>query len=95
MNPLAQIEHVKSRLSKAGEYVPTVREIENIWRDAGCSKSTARKMVAMYRSYEETGEMPVESPLVTDEEEAVAALKALADSITATTIRQITKKVFK
>jgi HK97 family phage prohead protease len=94
MNPLAQIEHVKSRLSKAGEYVPTVREIENIWRDAGCSKSTARKMVAMYRSYEETGEMPVESPLVTDEEEAVAALKALADSITATTIRQITKKVF-
>jgi len=41
MNPLAQIEAVKSRLSATGEYVPTTREFERILRDAGCSKKTA------------------------------------------------------
>ncbi len=41
MNPLAQIEAVKSRLSADGEYVPTAREFERILRDAGCSKKTA------------------------------------------------------
>lgn len=41
MNPLAQIEAVKSRLSAAGEYVPTTREFEHILRNAGCSKKTA------------------------------------------------------
>jgi len=41
MNPLAQIEAIKSRLSACGEYVPTTREFEHILREAGCSKKTA------------------------------------------------------
>ena len=41
MNPLAQIEAVKSRLSATGEYVPTTREFEHILRNAGCSQKTA------------------------------------------------------
>lgn len=41
MNPLAQIEAIKSRLSASGEYVPTTREFERILRNAGCSKKTA------------------------------------------------------
>lgn len=41
MNPLAQVEAVKSRLSVNGEYVPTTREFERILRNAGCSKKTA------------------------------------------------------
>jgi HK97 family phage prohead protease len=82
MNPLAEVVHAKSRLSGNGEYVPTVREIERIWREAGCSKSVAKRMVAMYRSYEESGG-PDESPSVAGEAEA---LKKLAEQIAATAI---------
>lgn len=88
MNPLAQVAHVKSGLSARGEYVPTIREIERIWRDAGCSKAVARKMVAMYRDYEESGETPDDSPLVTGESDPAAAARALADKIMADCIRQ-------
>lgn len=46
MNPLAQVEGVKSRLSSGGEYVPTEREFERILRDAGCSRKVATTLVA-------------------------------------------------
>ncbi len=42
MNPLAQVAHVKSQLSAAGEYVPTPREFEQTLRDVGCSQMVAK-----------------------------------------------------
>lgn len=45
MNPLAQVAHAKSRLSEIGEYVPTLKEFERILREAGCSRSTAKRLV--------------------------------------------------
>ncbi len=47
MNPLAQIESVKSRLSLDGEYVPTERELEELLhREIGCSKTVACGMAS-------------------------------------------------
>lgn len=46
MNPLAQVEAVKARLSRDGEYVPTEREFERLLRDAGCSRKVATILVA-------------------------------------------------
>lgn len=47
MNPLARVEAVKTRLSAAGEYVPTPRELENEFRRMGCSKSISRRLVSL------------------------------------------------
>jgi HK97 family phage prohead protease len=46
MNPLAQVAHVKSQLSERGEYVPSVRQFEDILRDVGCTRSVAKRMIA-------------------------------------------------
>jgi HK97 family phage prohead protease len=46
MNPLAQVAHVKSQLSAAGEYVPTPRDFERILRDVGCSRMVAKTILA-------------------------------------------------
>lgn len=46
MNPLARVEHVKARLSADGEYVPLPRELERMFRDAGCSKAVARGLMS-------------------------------------------------
>lgn len=46
MNPLAQIIHVKTRLSERGEYVPSIREFENILRDVGCSIDVSKRIIA-------------------------------------------------
>jgi HK97 family phage prohead protease len=46
MNPLAQVEAVKARLSRDGEYVPTERELEARLRDAGLSRKTAQIIIA-------------------------------------------------
>lgn len=46
MNPLAQVAAVKTRTSATGEYVPAPKEIERHFRDMGCSKRTARQLVA-------------------------------------------------
>lgn len=48
MNPLARVEGVKSRLSAAGEYVPTQREFERLLRDAGCSRKLAEIIAAKF-----------------------------------------------
>ena len=87
MNPLAQIAHVKSQLSAAGEYVPTAREFERTLRDVGCSKSIARRIVALIRDLDESGEKPGSS-LVVPAEPETEALKALAEKITADAIRR-------
>ena len=47
MNPLAQVESVKARLSHAGEYVPTTREFERMLRDVGCTQLTAKRMISI------------------------------------------------
>jgi HK97 family phage prohead protease len=46
MNPMAQVAHVKARLSERGEYVPTLREFESLLRDVGCSKTVAKRIIA-------------------------------------------------
>ena len=53
MNPLAQVAHVKSQLSAAGEYVPTPREWERILRDVGCSRSVAKTLMSRMFDAEE------------------------------------------
>ncbi len=45
MNPLAEVESAKARLSSRGEYVPTVRQFEHMLRDVGCSQSVAKSVV--------------------------------------------------
>jgi HK97 family phage prohead protease len=87
MNPLATIQHVKSRLSAAGEYVPTIKEFERILRNAGCSASVAKTISYKLRNLEdESDEMPDEAPRK-EEDDVAQALKAIADKITADAIR--------
>lgn len=56
MNPLAQVEAAKSRLSGSGEYVPTEREFEQRLRASGCSKSVSRFIIA--KIYDGAGDLP-------------------------------------
>ena len=86
MNPLAQVQHVKSQLSAAGEYVPTVREFERILRDVGCSKSVARRLVSLMRE-EEDADDSAASPVVPEEPDVAKALREVADKIMADSIR--------
>ena len=83
MNPLATIQHVKSRLSATGEYVPTIKEFERILRNAGCSANVAKAISYRLRNLEdEPDEMPGESQLRNaDEDDVAVALKALAERI--------------
>lgn len=73
MNPLAQVEASKSRLSKDFEYVPPTsefkRELEEYLRDVGCSKTVAKTLVAkMFDGEEEPGEMLLVNPFRRDAE---------------------------
>jgi HK97 family phage prohead protease len=89
MNPLATITHVKSRLSAAGEYVPTIKEFERILRNAGCSASTAKLIGYKLRSLEDELDERSVPPLRNAGEDDVAkALKEIADRIQAAAIRQ-------
>ena len=58
MNPLAKISSFKSQLSADGEYVPTEREMEQHFRDMGCSKKTARVLVHKLFDDDDPGGMP-------------------------------------
>lgn len=49
MNPLAQIQAVKSRLSESGEYVPDAREFERMLRKCGLSQKTAKRVISAVR----------------------------------------------
>lgn len=90
MNPLAQVAHVKSRLSAAGEYVPTMKEFERVLRDAGCSRSVAKQIVYNIKSIRETDEpreMPGEQRKAEVSDDEMTKLADFADNILAETIR--------
>lgn len=87
MNPLATIQHVKSRLSAAGEYVPTIKEFERILRNAGCSASVAKTISYKLRNLEGDDETS-ESPRKAEEEDVAQALKVLAEKMQAERIRE-------
>jgi HK97 family phage prohead protease len=96
MNPLAQVAHVKSRLSEAGEYVPTPREFERILRDVGCSHSVSKRIVAKMFDGEEARDEPDAEAITsdareeTDEEKAIAlAAKELEERMLVAAIRRL------
>lgn len=87
MNPLAQVAHVKSRLSARGEYVPTAREFEKTLRDVGYSQRVAKVMVS--KIYE--GEVR-EAPPVDDDEltrEVLAGVERLKEAAQARELERI------
>ena len=94
MNPLAQVEAIKARLSAAGEYVPTEREVEQRLRTAGFSKSVCRLMVGrLFDS--DPGGMPDghrwDAGPDDDNDEAkgaLAAIRALTDRVGASAIKR-------
>ncbi|MCZ2292169.1 MAG: HK97 family phage prohead protease [Burkholderiales bacterium] len=94
MNPLARVEALKARLSAAGEYVPTEREVEQRLRTAGFSKSVCQLMVGrLYDS--DPGGTPdgLRWDAVSDGDDAeakaaIAALRALTDKVGASAIRR-------
>jgi HK97 family phage prohead protease len=91
MNPLAQVVHVKSQLSAAGEYVPTIKEFESILRDAGCSRNIAKQIAYKVRMLEDEGDDGDRSetpPRQAVELDAARALEALSERITADLIRR-------
>lgn len=85
MNPLAQVVHTHSRLSAAGEYVPTVREFERILRDVGCSKTIAKRFVSKMLDGE-FGETPSEPRRDAGDEDLVATAAAISEMFQAATL---------
>jgi HK97 family phage prohead protease len=89
MNPLARVAHVKSRLSAACEYVPTIKEFESILRNAGCSNSVAKRISYMLRNIEDDDSERLESaPRKAVDDEVSLALKRIQDQILAEAIRR-------
>lgn len=98
MNPLAMVESMKAaRLSAAGEYVPTVREFERYLRDAGCSKTISRKLIAKIFDDEDSGETPETNPggMPDIDGEAQRAAKALADRLELMTLKAACSRLIK
>lgn len=105
MNPKAEIEHVKSRLSANGEYVPTVaemamvkRELEQWFRGKGMSRALATKYVSnafkdasatLDTEQDEDGVIPDVSQRDADEEVA-KALQEFADRLA---LENISKRI--
>lgn len=95
MNPMAQIAHVKSQLSAAGEYVPTAKEFERILREAGCSRKVARDIIHLLpeqkhvpeevlREAEPDSQREAEAE---DGEELLADLKQLSDLLLVSSLK--------
>ena len=95
MNPLARVESLKARLSHDGEYVPTERELERMFKDAGCSRAVSRSLIARLID-KSAGEMPAprwDAGGVEDDEEAemkavMERLARLTDKVGAEAIRR-------
>lgn len=83
MNPLAQIEAVKSRLSANGEYVPTEREFERILRDAGCARKVAATLVAKLYDPDSNSGMLDDHLRDAGEVDGAAEAKAAAEAVAA------------
>lgn len=80
MNPLAQVAHVKSRLSATGEYVPTVREFERHLRDVGCSQKVAKTLIAkLFEDDDSNGTLSGHQRDAGDVAEIERAAKALSE----------------
>jgi HK97 family phage prohead protease len=78
MNPLAQVAHVKSRLSAAGEYVPTVREFERHLRDVGCSQKVAKILISkMFDDDDSNGMLDAQRDAEVNDEALKAAQSVL------------------
>jgi hypothetical protein len=95
MNPLAKVEAIKARLSAAGEYVPTEREVEAHFRKMGCSRIVARNMAAKLFGGDSDasgmlGGQQRDAGEVADDEQkdAVQALNRLLDVIGAQALRR-------
>jgi uncharacterized protein len=80
MNPLAQVAHVKSRLSAAGEYVPTVREFERVLRDVGCSQKVAKILISKMFDDDSNETLEEQRDAVVDDE-ATRAAQAVMERI--------------
>lgn len=88
MNPLAQVAHVKSRLSAAGEYVPTVREFERHLRDVGCSQKVAKTLIAkVFDGDDSNGMLDHQRDAGDAEDELIRAGKALFERLQVASIR--------
>lgn len=85
MNPLAQVAHVKARLSERGEYVPTPTEFERILREAGCSRKVARNIVHLTSQDDHLCEAD-------DEDDALAAIEALNAFLVEGQVKRILKR---
>lgn len=83
MNPLAKIEHVKSRLSAAGEYVPTPRQFEKALRDVGCTQTVAKRILSKLFDDEEPRDVSASDPDRESVTEISEALHRLAKRIAA------------
>lgn len=95
MNPLAQVAHVKSQLSAAGEYVPTEREFERILRGTGCSQRVAKIILSKVFDPSDARDVPAGTRDVvvgSIDTEAERAAKALMDRLLAGSIRLPTFK---
>jgi len=98
MNPLARIQHVKSRLSERGEYVPTPREFEQALRDVGCSQKVAKTIMSKIM-HDEDGTRDVD-PEARDvrsqaDAETMKAAVAVANKLEALLISDAASKLFK
>lgn len=81
MNPLAKVEFVKSRLSRDGEYVPDVRELEAIFRDGGLSQKQAVTACGILKKWSQRDAgTPINAPRDEVAPEAAEILKALEQS---------------
>jgi uncharacterized protein len=88
MNPLAQVAHVKSRLSAAGEYVPTPREFERALRDVGCTHGVAKRIISKMFDGLRDEDIRLEARDESDEAAMAAkALEQLAGSLYAAALR--------
>jgi hypothetical protein len=90
MNPLAQVAHVKSRLSAAGEQVPTAREFERVLRDVGCSRTVAKTILSKLfdpSDLRDAGAAPRDAESEPAVDMVERAAKAALDRILAATVR--------
>jgi len=92
MNPLAQVAHAKSQLSEAGEYVPTVKEFERILREAGCSRSTAKRLVHNMTSEKSLCETEVDEVVI--EEPQREAVGDMSDDEIAREAELVAERMF-
>jgi len=92
MNPLAQVAHAKSRLSKQGEYVPTAKEFERTLREAGCSRKVAKDI--LHKLYESSEKLDTadETPELDDDAEALAAIEALKSDLLDRQVKRILQR---